>query len=196
MRYMSSSSLTTPSTHRVPLTPDAALKHALTPQRSLHFFTITATFPIVILILVLLFTHSRVWTLQLIAMAGGSISLVGFGKLLYDITMDLAGFPNYHLPVWAVLYLVIYLVFGFTFLFFGMHIQSPGTMFSGFVCCDKKTAFIDALYVSLCIFVGSAPSGNITYRTQTIRFLTLVESILGMFVSGVILTKFVSSRLN
>ena len=152
--------------------------------------------PILLLISVLLLTRSSIRTLELLSMIGGGISLVGFGKLLYDLTMDLAGFPEYHLPVWAVIYLVFYLVFGFTFIYFGIHIRSPGDMFSGFVCCDKKIAFIDSLYISLCVFVGTSPSGNITYRTQTVRFLTLIESMLGMFVSGVILTKFVSSRLS
>lgn len=169
--------------------------NAMMPQRSLLFFTLTATCPIIVLVFVLLVTRSKLLTLQLLSVIGGGVSLIGFGKLLYDLTLDLAGFPEYHLPVWAVLYLVMYLVFGFTFVFFGLHIRNPGVMFGGFICCDKRVAFIDALYISMCVFAGIAPSGNIIYRTQTARFLTLIEAIIGMFVSGVILTKFVSSYL-
>ena len=170
--------------------PHNTLEAALIPQRSLWFFTVTATVPIAVLIMVLLLTRSSARTLGVLSMIGGIVAIVGFGELLYELTMDIAGFPDFHLPAWAVFYLVVYLITGFTFLFFGIHIRSPGE-FGGFEG-NNKAAFLDALYVSLCNFVGSSPGGGIRFRTQFLRFMVIIESLLSMFVTVVILTKFVN----
>jgi hypothetical protein len=111
---------------------------------------------------------------------------------MYETTLDIAGYPDYALPVWSVLYLIVYLVSGFTFVFFAMHVGNPGLFFSGF-SSNVKNAFLDALYLSLSDYIGMSPDASFGVKTQSARFLTVGQGVLSMFLNVVIITKFVSS---
>jgi len=88
-------------------------------------------------------------------------------------------------------YLIIYIISAFTFLFFGMHIGSPGRFFGGFHG-EPNGVFLDALYMSLAGYVGIPPD-SITFKTQGARFLTVGQSAVSMLLNLVIIIKFVSS---
>jgi hypothetical protein len=160
-------------------------------NRSLLFYTLAATLPILILSASLLFTSAGSRTLVGLSILGCITGLVAFGSLLYETALDLAGDSELILPIWSVVYLIIYLISVFTFLFFGMHIGNPGRFFGGFQG-EPNGAFIDALYMSLAGYVGIPPD-SITLKTQGVRFLTVGQSAVSMLISLVIITKFVSS---
>jgi hypothetical protein len=169
------------------------LDDAVTPTRSLLFYTLTATLPILVIATVLLFTHVRGTMLTWLAVAGAITGFVGMGRILYDLTLDIAGYPNYKLPVWSVFYLIIYIVSAFSFVFFAMHRMYPGRYFRGFSMTSAKEAYLDAIYVSLCDYIGSAPDQSIAFTRQSTRFLTVMQAVLSMFVNVVIITKFVNT---
>ena len=127
-----------------------------------------------------------------LSLLGALTSLVGFGRLIYETTLDIAGYHDYALPIWSVFYLIVYLVSGFTFVFFAMHVGNPGLFFSGFGS-NTKTAFLDALYMSLSAYIGLSPDPSFGVKTQASRFLTVGQGVLSMFLNVVIITKFVSS---
>lgn len=171
----------------------AKLDAAVTPTRSLLFYTLTATIPIAVITLVLLFMKdmSRK-NLALLSVLGAVTGLVGLGRLLYDLTRDVAGFPDSKLPVWSVFYLIVYLISGFSFLFFGYHMAAPGQYFAGFED-GPKPAFLDSLYLSLCNYIGVAPFGSIGVKTQGMRFATVIQGVVSTFINVVIITKFVNT---
>ena len=171
--------------------PELKLTAAMQSTRSLLFYTLTATLPLVILSGVLLFTNIGGSTLITLSLLAAMTSIVGFGRLLYETTLDIAGYPEYKLPVWSVFYLIIYLISAFAFLFFAMHIGSPGRFFGGFGTSNKE-AFIDALYVSLCDYIGQSPA-SFELKTQGSRFLAVGQGAVSMFLNVVIITKFVSA---
>ena len=170
----------------------AKLTLAMTPTRSLLFYTLTSTIPIIVISAVLLFTKVQGSALVTLSLLGALTSLVGFGRLMYETTLDIAGYPDYALPIWSVLYLIVYLVSGFTFVFFAMHVGNPGLFFSGF-SSNAKSAFLDALYLSLSDYIGMSPDASFGVKTQSARFLTVGQGVLSMFLNVVIITKFVSS---
>jgi hypothetical protein len=106
--------------------------------------------------------------------------------------MDIAGFPDYKLPIWSVLFLIVYLVSGFAFLFFAVHVAAPGVRFGGFEA-SSAGAFLDALYLSLCNFLGAAPDPSFTVKVQSMRYASVIEGLLAVFINLVIITKFVNS---
>jgi len=120
------------------------------------------------------------------------VSLGGFLMLLYELVYDIAGYPEYKLPIWAVFYLLIYLINGFAFLIFALHEGDPGHYFGGF-STGPKEAFLDALYLSMSNYIGVAPDSSFTAKTQFARFLAVGQGLLSMFLNIVIITKFVSS---
>jgi len=170
----------------------AKLTLAFQPTRSLLFYTLTSTIPIVLISAVLLFTKIDGTGLVTLSLLGAMTSLVGFGRLIYDTTMDIAGYPDYKLPIWSVFFLIVYLVSGFTFVFFAMHVGNPDLFFSGF-STNVKSAFLDALYLSLSAYIGVSPDPSFSIKTQSGRFLTVGQGVLSMFLNVVIITKFVSS---
>jgi hypothetical protein len=171
----------------------ANLTKELTPTRSLLFYTLTATIPIVAITLVLLFMSgmSRK-NLALLSVLGAITGLVGLGRLLYEMTLDIAGFPDYKLPIWSVFFLIVYLVSGFSFLFFGYHMAVPGKYFGGF-SEGAKEGFLDSVYLSLCNYIGASPFGTISVKSQGMRFATVIQGVVSLFINVVIITKFVNS---
>jgi len=173
-------------------TPQAKLMVAMQPTRSLFFYTLTATLPLVIISAVLLFTKIDGLSLMTLSLLGAVVCSIGFGRLLYETTLDIAGYPEYTLPIWSVFYLIVYLISAFAFLIFAMHVGDPGYYFGGFGT-NNKMAFLDAIYVSLSDYIGMAPDPAFTLNTQSARFLTVGQGVLSMFLNVVIITKFVSS---
>jgi hypothetical protein len=173
-------------------TPESKLTLAIQPTRPLFFYTLTATLPLIVISAVLLFTSIEGTSLVTLSLLGALTGIVGFGRLVYETTLDIAGYPDYTLPIWSVFYLIIYLISSFAFLFFAMHIGSPGRFFGGFGT-NNKVAFLDALYVSLCDYIGQAPDPSFQLKTQGARFLAIGQGVLSMFLNVVIITKFVSA---
>jgi hypothetical protein len=169
------------------------LDAAVTPTRSLLFYTLTATIPIVVITSVLLFMRLTRENLQILASIAALTSLVGLSRLLYEMTLDVAGYPDYKLPIWSVFYLIIYLISGFAFLFFAMHLGSPGHYFGGMDIKNPKLAFLDANYISLGNYINAAPDASITFKTRSPRFLSVIQGMISLFINIVIITKFVNT---
>jgi hypothetical protein len=169
------------------------LDAAVTPTRSLLFYTVTATVPIVVITSVLLFMHLSRGTLQALATIAALTSLVGMSRLLYDMTLDVAGYPDYKLPIWSVFYLIIYLISGFAFLFFAMHLDAPGYYFGGLSVANPKLAFLDVNYISLSNYINATPDASITFKTRSPRFMSVIQGALSLFINVVIITKFVNT---
>ena len=159
--------------------------------RSLLFYTLTATLPLVVISAILLFTRMKGAALVSLSLIGVICGIVGFGRLLYETTFDIAGYPDYKLPVWSVFYLIVYLISTYMFLIFALHIGRPDYFFEGFPP-SEKAALLDALYISACSYIGRSPDTFIM-KTQTARFLTVSQGILSMFLNVVIITKFVNA---
>ena len=168
---------------------DAKLNRALMPQRSLLFYTLTSVLPLVAMAGVLLFTNSASAG---IATVCALVSLGGFLMLMYELVYDIAGYPEYRLPIWAVFYLIIYLISGFAFVIFALGVGAPGHYFGG-LAASPKEAFLDALYLSTSNYIGVAPDPSFTLKTQSARFLAVGQGLLSMFLNVVIITKFVGS---
>lgn len=168
------------------------LNLAIMPQRSLLFYTLTATLPVAVIVATLLLTPIRGTPLVMIAALGAAACFAGFVALLYEITFDIAGFPSYKLPVWSVLYLIVYLINGFAFAIFAMNTVMPGRWVKG-IAIDEKTALFDSLYLSMSNYIGVAPDPMFTSEVQSARFLSVIQGMLSMFLNVVIITKFVSS---
>jgi len=171
---------------------DATMKAALMPQRSLASYTLAATLPLVIMSATLLFGSTSSSFLAGIAVIGSLVNLAAFLALLYETTFDIAGYPDYKLPVWSVFYLVTYLIVGFMFVIYAIHSMSPGTAFAG-VSSNPKVALLDTLYLSLCNYVGVTADSTFGLKNQTSRFISVGQGFLSMFLNVVIITKFVSS---
>jgi len=172
--------------------PTAKLATIMNPTRSLLFYTLTATIPLVIISAALLFTKLDGASLMTLSLLGAITGIVGFGRLLYETTLDIAGYPEFALPIWSVFYLIAYLISTFTFLIFAMHVGSPGYFFGGFGT-NNKIAFLDALYISLTDYIGQSPDPSFSLNTQSARFLTVAQGVISMFLNVVIITKFVSA---
>jgi hypothetical protein len=167
------------------------LSLAVFPQRSLLFYTLTTTLPIVAIVAALLLSVKGSMLAGLATLCA-LVSLCGFIMLLYELTYDIAGYPEYKLPIWSVFYLLVYLISGFTFVLFALNRRSPGHYFGGVATTDKE-AFLDALYISMSNYIGVPPDPSISFRTQSVRFLAVGQGLLSMFLNIVIITKFVSS---
>jgi len=162
-------------------------------QRDLSSLTTLVAVPIIFTVIFLLWRpSSRTIWLILIAILGSTISFFGLGKLLWELTLDIAGFPSFKLPIWSVVYLIIYIIMAFAYLYFGLYFTAPDKYIRGFGE-EADTAFIDSLYLSLCSFLSVSPDPSISIPSQGVRFLTVGQGLLSMFINAVIITKFVSS---
>jgi hypothetical protein len=174
-----------------PPTPAATLSQALVPTRSLLIYTVLATVPILLIVGLLLSGRASTAVLITASYACFGASLFGLLLLLYELTLDVAGYPNYKLPVWSVLYLIVYLLSGFAFLFFGLHSAAPGRYFTG-LNTTPTCVFLDSIYLSLSNFVGMSPDSSISIKSRSARFISLTECVIAMFINVVIITKFVN----
>jgi hypothetical protein len=172
--------------------PNTKLTTALQASRSLMFYTLTTTVPIILITAILLFTRIHGTTLVILSLLGAITGVIGFGRLLYETTLDIAGYPDYKLPIWSVFYLIVYLISTFTFLIFALHVSSPGVYFAGFPTSDKA-AFLDAIYLSMCAYIGQSADAAYSMKTQSARFMSVIQGMLSMFLNVVIITKFVSA---
>jgi len=172
----------------------ATFQDAYIESRDLSYFLISAAAPIIIVVGLILFTGCKGRWLGTLSLIGGIIVLVALIRLLHDLVYDIAGYPDYKLPVWAVLYSILYIVEGFTFLFFGLHLVAPNQHYSG-IATDKliTTGFIDCLYLSLARTFAIPPEASFQATSQLGRFLPVIQGGLMMFLNIVIITKFVTS---
>jgi hypothetical protein len=168
---------------------DVKFNDALIPTRSLMFYTVSAAGPVFVIVAALLFLRPNKHILVALSLLGALVSATALARLLYDLTMDIAGYPDFKLPVWAVFYLIIYVVLFFMFAFFGLHVGSPGVYFGGI----DDAALLDSLYMSLCNYIGVSPDPSITLKTQLPRFLSVIQGFISMFINVVIITKFVNT---
>jgi hypothetical protein len=171
---------------------DTKFQDAYTASRSMIFYNSTATVPLLVITGVLLFTKIRGTFLYMLSILGAITSLIGMFRLLSDLTKDIAGYPDFKLPIWAVFYLIVYIISFFAFLFFSMHIKFPHYYFSGISHDNERVAFVDMLYMSMCDYIGITPDGISAIR-QSSRFLNVIHGLLSMFVNAVIITKFVNA---
>jgi hypothetical protein len=102
-----------------------------------------------------------------------AVTLFGFVYLIFETTMDIAGFPDSRLPVWAVLYLILQIISMYTFIFFIL----------------RNKGFSNALYSSLCGYIGKPEEKE----KESFRFITISQTILSSFINIVIITKFVNA---
>lgn len=172
---------------------DTTLTAALLPSRSLLFYTLTATVPIAVIAAALLFLRLRPAALMFLSIIGAVVSAGALGRILADLTLDIAGYPDYKLPVWAVFYLIVYVAVFFTFVYFAMHLSAPGVYFGGISESNPRVAFVDALYMSLANYINAAPDPTVLVRTQSGRYMAVLQGYLSMFINVVIITKFVNS---
>lgn len=166
---------------------------AMTPTRSMLFYTLTATVPVLVIAGVILFTKIRGTTLITLALMGTITSLIALGRILYDLTLDIAGSPDYKLPIWAVFYMIVYVVAGFSYLYFAMHLAAPLKHFGGFNTSSVKLSYLDSLYSSLWYYIGAPPAPPISVDTPLARLLTVGQGLMSMFINVVIITKFVGT---
>jgi hypothetical protein len=170
----------------------AKLNDAVTPTRSLLFYTLTAALPVGIITASLLFLRLSQSTLGYLSAVGAFVSAGACGKLLYDLTMDVAGFPDFKLPVWAVFYLVVYIVMFFAFVYFALHLLMPDVHLGG-IEGNPQVAFLDTLYLSLSHYLNAAPDPSVVVKGRVSRFLAIVQALLSTFINIVIITKFVNT---
>jgi hypothetical protein len=170
----------------------ATFDAAFVETRDLSYFMISAIAPIVVILGLILLTSVGGRTLGYIVIAGGIVVLVALLKLIHDLVYDIAGFPDYKMPVWTVLYSILYIIEGFTFLFFGLHLVAPSVHFKG-IATGSSTAFLDCLYLSLARTFGVPPEASFQATSQLARFLPVLQSGLMMFLNIVIITKFVTA---
>ena len=172
----------------------ATFNAAFDESRDLTFFLLSALGPVIVIVGLVLLTSIRGSLLGYLSLAGGLVALVALLKLLHDLIYDIAGFPDYKMPVWAILYSILYVIEGFTFLFFGLHLIAPGMNYVGITNGGHVTeGLIDCLYLSVARTFGVLPEGSIRPKTQVARFLPVIQSALMMFLNIVIITKFVTA---
>lgn len=164
-----------------PKDPDVVYSAAVNPTRNLTFFTITAFTPMLILTGALLLGITSRSALSVVCVISTLVAGAGLGRLLYEILLDISGFPDYKLPVWIVLYLFSYIVSGFTALYFLLD-QKDGK--KGMI----SEKFYAALYHGIEGYLGQAFTGD-----QSHRFVAIIQNLLSAFVHAVIITKFVSA---
>jgi hypothetical protein len=171
------------------------LQTATISQRDLTMYTWIAAVPVAVTVALFLWQprlspKQGSW-LVILAAAGAIIYGYGLGKLIYELVLDIAGFPSFKLPVWAVLYLILYCVLGFTYVYFGLYWTSPGRYIKGFGT-DEGTAFVDSMYMSLCGFMVNNPYNHIHMSRET-QFMTITQGLVAMFINLFIITKFVTA---
>jgi len=159
--------------------PDATYSSAVNPTRNLTFFTITAFVPMLLLTGALLLGITSRPALAVICLICFLVAGVGLGRLLYEILLDISGYPDYKLPVWSVLYLFSYIVNGFTAIYYYLDLKDGKKSF------DK---YYTALYHGIEGYLGQPYTGD-----QSHRYIAISQNILSAFVHAVIITKFVSA---
>jgi hypothetical protein len=170
--------------------PKAKVQDAMIPQRSLLTYTLAATIPI---IAVLLFTQTPDPTVLIWLTVIAAITYTAaFGRLLYELVFDIAGYPEYKLPVWSVAYLIVYIIGAFAFTIFGLEVAAPGRFFGG-IATGRNEALVDSLYLSVCNYVGVPSDPVFTAKVQSTRLLSVSQGFLSMLLNVVIITKFVSA---
>jgi hypothetical protein len=174
------------------LDANARLQAAVVPARSVLFYTLTATLPLIAIAAVLLFTHVDGRGLLVLSVLGAIVGFIGLGRLLYEIVLDVAGFPDYTLPIWSVFYLIVYVISSFAFLFYALIRSAPDVYFDG-VSRDAKMGYLDALYLSLSNYIGVTPDPAITTPARAARFLSVGQGTMALFINLVIITKFVNT---
>jgi hypothetical protein len=169
----------------------ATFNDAFLQSRDLSFYLLSAVIPAVVVMGLILFASLHRTLLGVISLMAGIVVTVALVTLLHDLVYDIAGYPDYKMPVWTILYSILYVIEGFTFLFFGLHSIQPGVNFVGIE--EGQKGFLDCLYLSLARTFGVVPEGGIEPKTQVARFLPLLQSGTMMFLNVVIITKFVSA---
>jgi len=169
---------------------DATFQAAFVETRNLNYYMISAFVPLVIILGLVLLTSVGGRLLGTLALAGGIVVVIALLKLLHDLVYDIVGYPDYKMPVWTVLYSILYIIEGFTFLVFGLHLIAPGIYYTG-ITGKTATAFVDCLYLSLARTFGIPPESSFEATSQTARFLPVIQGGLMMFLNIVIITKFV-----
>jgi hypothetical protein len=153
---------------------------------------LSAFVPLAIILGLILLTSVRGRILGVLALAAGLVVVIALLKLLHDLVYDIAGYPDYKMPVWTVLYSILYIIEGFTFLFFGLHLVSPSVHYTG-IAPDTAAGFLDCLYLSLARTFGISPEASFQAKSQAARFLPVIQGGLTMFLNIVIITKFVTA---
>jgi len=172
--------------------PEELWSEAFFPKRSMMFHVVTSTTPFILMSAILLWTNlSGSWLIPVCILCG-VISFIGFSKILYEITLDIAGFEEFVLPVWSVLFLMIDIIAVFAFIYFAMHISNPGYYFKGFAKMEK-VAFMDALYLSISNYILHYPDGAYSFNTRGTRYLLVFQSFVCMFLSMITITEFITS---
>ena len=176
----------------------ATFNSAFLQTRDLTFYLLSAVIPMVVVLGLILITPGSTSTHKslfgTISLMAGIVVTSALVMLLHDLVYDIAGYPDYKMPVWAILYSILYVIEAFTFLFFGLHLIQPGVNYTGIKDGDHvQEGFLDCLYLSLARTFGVVPEGGIRPKTQVARFLPLLQSGLMMFLNVVIITKFVSA---
>lgn len=169
----------------------ATFNDAFFQSRDLSFYLLSAVIPAVVVLGLILFASLHRTLLGVISLIAGIVVTVALVTLIHDLVYDIAGYPDYKMPVWTILYSILYLIEGFTFLFFGLHSIQPGVNYVGIE--EGQKGFVDCLYLSLARTFGVVPEGGIEPKTQVARFLPLLQSGMMMFLNVVIITKFVSA---
>jgi len=162
-------------------------------SRDVLLYTWLAAIPLIIMIMLILFwPRGDAWWLVGMTSVGAITSLYGLVRLLRELVLDVAGFPDFKLPVWSVIYLILYVILGFAYLYFGLFWTAPGRYVKGFKSSDSG-AFVDALYLSCCSFLAIPVDRGISLVGNTGRFLTVGQGLISMFINLVIITKFVNA---
>lgn len=157
---------------------DATYSSAINPTRNLTFFTITAFAPMMILTGALLLGLRSRMPLAILCIVSTLVAGVGLGRLLYEILLDISGYPDFKLPVWIVIYLFMYIVSGFTAIYF---IVDRKKNFS-------PEQFTTALFHGIEGYLGQPFTGDPAFR-----FIGIIQNLLSAFIHAVIITKFVSA---
>ena len=169
----------------------ATFNKAFLQSRDLNFYLLSALIPLVVVVGLVLFTSMHRTLLGAASLIAGIVVTAALFTLLHDLVYDIAGYPDYKMPVWTILYSILYVIEGFTFLFFGLHSIQPGVNYTGIK--DGQEGLVDCLYLSLARTFNVVPEGDIRPKTQVARFLPLLQSGMMMFLNVVIITKFVSA---
>ena len=173
----------------------ATFDAAFVESRDLSYFMISAVAPIVVILGLLLLTSVGGRVLGYLSLVGGIVVVIALLKLIHDLVYDIAGYPDYKLPIWAVLYSILYIIEGFTFLFFGLHLVAPSLHYTGIASAGSSlsAAFLDCLYLSLARTFGIPPEASFQAKSQVARFLPVIQGGIMMFLNIVIITKFVTA---
>jgi len=157
------------------------LTSAWVSTRSLLAYHLAATLPLIAVVCAVLFAPDSYTFLIVLCVAGAIVTGAAFGGLLYELAYDIAGYPEFKLPVWAVMYLVLYVISAFMFVFMAFRCKENG----------GRAAFLDAMYVSLSNSIGVPP--EIAMKTRILQFVSVAQGFIAMFVNIVVITKFVNS---